>query len=175
MSSESRFVKWVMFFERNCIMKWAIFFASFCWLWDLRLENVKPKRNSEGFLWYIWTNTRKLYARNNIFKKRISNMTFWIIYILVQISVLGTALGRFSQFFLFFFNFSSLTNHGDRHFYTAPLHKKTFCGPVYRAFFVRFFFWCTNADLKISLHVLVHIKILPWKFRFLNPKNSRVI
>ena len=29
-------------------------------------------------------------------------MTFWIIYILVQISILGTALGRFSQFF---FNF----------------------------------------------------------------------
>ena len=26
-------------------------------------------------------------------------MTFWIIYILVQISILGTALGRFSQFF----------------------------------------------------------------------------
>ena len=25
-------------------------------------------------------------------------MTFWIIYILVQISILGTALGRFNQF-----------------------------------------------------------------------------
>ena len=28
----------------------------------------------------------KLYARNNIFKKRITSMRFWIIYILVQVS-----------------------------------------------------------------------------------------
>ena len=27
--SELRFVKWVRFFERNCIVKWVIFFASF--------------------------------------------------------------------------------------------------------------------------------------------------
>ena len=33
----------------------------------------------------------------------------------------------------------------------------------------------TNADLKISLYVSVHIKTIPWKFRILNPKNSRVI
>ena len=33
----------------------------------------------------------------------------------------------------------------------------------------------TNADLKISLYVCVHIKLIPWKFRFLNPKNSRGI
>ena len=32
-----------------------------------------------------------------------------------------------------------------------------------------------NADLKISLCVLVHIKIIPWKLRILTPKNSRVI
>ena len=31
----------------------------------------------------------KLYAQNNIFKKRISNMKFWIIYILVQVSFFG--------------------------------------------------------------------------------------
>ena len=29
-------------------------------------------------------------------------MTFWVIYILVQISILVTALARFSQFFLKF-------------------------------------------------------------------------
>ena len=34
MLSELRFVKWVRFFERNCIVKWEIFFASFCWPWD---------------------------------------------------------------------------------------------------------------------------------------------
>ena len=30
---ELRFVKWVRFFERNCIVKLVIFFGSFCWLW----------------------------------------------------------------------------------------------------------------------------------------------
>ena len=30
-------------------------------------------------------------------------MAFWIIYILVQILFLGTALGHFSQYFLFIF------------------------------------------------------------------------
>ena len=29
-----RFVKWVRFFERNCIVKGVIFFYSFCWLSD---------------------------------------------------------------------------------------------------------------------------------------------
>ena len=33
----------------------------------------------------------------------------------------------------------------------------------------------TNADLKISLYVCVHIKTIPWKFRIPNPKNSGVI
>ena len=33
----------------------------------------------------------------------------------------------------------------------------------------------TNADLKISLYVCVHIKTIPWKFHILNPKNSWVI
>ena len=39
-SSELRFVKWVRLFEPNCIVKWGIFFASFCWLWDFLLENL---------------------------------------------------------------------------------------------------------------------------------------
>ena len=34
---------------------------------------------------------------------------------------------------------------------------------------------CANVDLKISLHVCFHIKTITWKFRFLNPKDSRVI
>ena len=33
----------------------------------------------------------------------------------------------------------------------------------------------TNADLKISLYVCVHIKTTPCKFRIPNLKNSRVI
>ena len=32
-----------------------------------------------------------------------------------------------------------------------------------------------GADLKISLYVCIHVKTIPWKFRILNPKNSRVI
>ena len=41
-------------------------------------------------------------------------MTFWIIYTVVQISFLGTALGRFSQCSL------SLANDVDQYFYSAP-------------------------------------------------------
>ena len=33
----------------------------------------------------------------------------------------------------------------------------------------------TNADMKISLYVLIHIEILPSKFRFLNSKNTQII
>ena len=63
----------------------------------------------------------KLYARNNIFKKRTS-FDFW-----------GPALGRFSQFFLSYFSLS--VNHGGRHFYSAaatpPYHKSASYGPAY--------------------------------------------
>ena len=41
MSNELRFVKWVRFFEPNCIVKRLIFSASICWLWDFLLENLK--------------------------------------------------------------------------------------------------------------------------------------
>ena len=43
MSSEFRFVKWVRFFEQNCIVKWVIFFASFCQLWNFLLDSLKLK------------------------------------------------------------------------------------------------------------------------------------
>ena len=33
----------------------------------------------------------------------------------------------------------------------------------------------TNADLKISLYVRFHKKMIPWKFPTLNLKNSQVI
>ena len=124
MSSELRFVKWMRFFGRNCIVKWVIFFASFCWLCDFLLENMKIKKNPDDVHWNVWTNKNTLHACNNDLKKRILNMRFWI-YILVQISFLGTALGRFSQ--CFFFNFLSLANHDDQHFTQLPLqhHKKS--------------------------------------------------
>ena len=95
MSCELRFLKWVRSFERNCIVKWVIFFASFYWLCDFLLENMKIKKNSDDVHWNVWANTKALHALNNIFKKRILNMRLGIIYILVQISVLGTALRAF--------------------------------------------------------------------------------
>ena len=33
-------VKWMRFFGRNCIVKWVIFFAIFCWLWGFLLVNM---------------------------------------------------------------------------------------------------------------------------------------
>ena len=101
-------------------------FASFCWLWDFLLENLKLKRNFDDVRWNVWMNIKKLYAQNNMFKKRIPNMIFWVIYILAQISILGTALGRFSQFF---FNFRRRpTMVAD--IFSQPLHhKKASYGP----------------------------------------------
>ena len=54
-------------------------------------------------------------------------MRFWIIYILFQISLLATALGRFGQCFL---NFLLSANHGGLNLYSAPHHKKASYGPV---------------------------------------------
>ena len=72
----------------------------------------------------------KLYARCNIFKKKITNMTFGIIYILVQVSFLWDC------FRVFFFYFSSSVKHGSRHFYSAPppYQKKASYGPDSRMF-----------------------------------------
>ena len=48
----------------------------------------------------MWTNIKKLYARNNIFKKIILNMRFATIYILVQFSFFGGLLqGILASFF----------------------------------------------------------------------------
>ena len=53
-------------------------------------------------------------------------MTFWIIYILVQISILGTALGRFSQFI---FSFRRRPTMVADIFSQSPHHKKASYGP----------------------------------------------
>ena len=98
---ELRFVKRVRFFERNCIIKWVTFFASFCWLWDFLLEDLTKKKNVD---WNVWTDTKNLYARSNIFKKRIPNVRFWIIYFCPNFVFWGDCYETFfSQcFFLFF-------------------------------------------------------------------------
>ena len=43
-SMSLKFIKSMRFFEWNCIVKWVIFFASFCWFWDVLLENLKLKK-----------------------------------------------------------------------------------------------------------------------------------
>ena len=48
-TSDSRFIKSVRFFKQIYILKWVIFFASFCWLWDSLLENPKLKEKLQ--LW----------------------------------------------------------------------------------------------------------------------------
>ena len=47
------------------------------------------------------TYVKKLYVQNNIFKKRIPNMRFWITYNLVQISVFEWLLKGVSALFFF--------------------------------------------------------------------------
>ena len=78
--------------EGNCIVKCVIFFASFCWLWDSLLENLKLRKNCGDANWNVWTNIKTRHVRSNIFKKKkkkgIPHMRFWIIYILVQFSFL---------------------------------------------------------------------------------------
>ena len=78
-----RFVKCVRFSQRNCIVKWVIFFASCCWFWNFLLEKNMMSTGTCGRIW------KKLYDQNNTFKTRIPNMRFWIIYILVQILFWG--------------------------------------------------------------------------------------
>ena len=65
MMSELRFVNRMRFFERNCIVKWVIFFASYCWLWKFLLENLKyfllEKLQISGFKSFVfWSKFRFL-------------------------------------------------------------------------------------------------------------------
>ena len=76
MPSELRFVKWARFFERSFVVKWLIFFTSFCWLWDFNLKV------SDDVHWNVRTNIKKLFAQNNILKKEsqvwdFESFTFW--------------------------------------------------------------------------------------------------
>ena len=70
-------------------------FSSFRWFWDFLLENLKLKTNVH---WNVRKNILKLYAQNNIFKKGIPNMRFWITYILDKFQ--RTALGCYCFYFV---------------------------------------------------------------------------
>ena len=43
MLKEVRVAEWLKFFQENYVLKWVIFSASFCWLWDFLLPNLKLK------------------------------------------------------------------------------------------------------------------------------------
>ena len=60
-------------------------------------------------------------------------LNHWIIYILVLFSLLGTALGRFSQCFFFFCFFLVCRPTRVTEIFTrSPHHKKASYGPEYR-------------------------------------------
>ena len=103
MSSELRFVKWVRFFERNYIVKWVIFFASFCWLWDFLLENQKIKKSSGNAHWSVWTIIKKSCIPENktIFppKKNSKYEILNHLYFRPNFVFKGTVLGHFVKFF----------------------------------------------------------------------------
>ena len=65
-SSELRLIKQVSCFELNRIEKWVIFFASFCWLWDFLLENLKLRKNSDVH----WNVRKKVVCPKKIFSKK---------------------------------------------------------------------------------------------------------
>ena len=100
--SEFIFVKWVRFFGWNCIVKWVIFLARFCWLWDFLLENLKliGKLQIWGFETFI----------------------FW------PKLFFGTVSGHFSQCNLKIFRCQP-TMMADI-FIQPPHHKKVSCSPV---------------------------------------------
>ena len=119
--------KWVKFFGQNSTVKWVISFASFCWLWHFLLENLKLKRISDNIHWNVWTNIKKFYAWNSIFKKKKKekknpNMRFWIIYLLVQRIIYILYFGDCFRAFwpvCVFFHFLQAANHGGQHLYSA--------------------------------------------------------
>ena len=80
-------VKWVEVRKMNEVF-WA---KLYCKMNDL-FRYLIFKKNFDDIHWNMWTNMKMLYAWNNIFKKRIPNIRFWIIYILDQISFYGGLL-----------------------------------------------------------------------------------
>ena len=86
MLSELTFLKWVVFFEQNCIVKWVIFVASFCWFWDSKSELI-----------YKFVSISINFRFSGRVSKPTPNKRFWIIYVLAQISFFETVLEPFSQ------------------------------------------------------------------------------
>ena len=76
--------KFVRVFEKNCIVKWVGFFATFCWLWDTLLENLKfflKTANSRDVHWNVWTNIKNcmseiIFSKNGFQKWHFKSFIF---------------------------------------------------------------------------------------------------
>ena len=103
-------VKWVEVRRMNEIFSVKLYYkmSDLFYLWDFLLEDLKI-RNSDDVQWQVWMNINKLYAPNNIFKKRILKTRIRIIHIWSKFCFVffgcGTNLGSFSQYFFFFISF----------------------------------------------------------------------
>ena len=67
--------KWIEVHKMREVFRaklWIIFFASFCWLWQFLLKNLKLKKNSDDVHWIVWKNIKQLYTWKNVFKKNNS-------------------------------------------------------------------------------------------------------
>ena len=105
--SDSRLIKSVRFFEQIYILKWVIFFASFCWLWDSLLENLKLKEKLQ-----IWD---------------FESFIFW-----PKFRLFGAVLRHFSEcnFQIFHLHRTMVADI----FTHLSHHKKASYGPEYHSF-----------------------------------------
>ena len=121
-------------------------FETFCYkIWNQKKKKKNP--TDDDVQRNMWMNIKQLYAQNDIFKKRIPNMRFWIIFWCKFFS-LGTALGSFSQ--CLFFNFSSLTNPGGQHFISVSHHKKASYDPVLILIIGSYLSWVPFSTTKFT-------------------------
>ena len=96
----------------------------------LSVRKSEIKNNSDNVHWNVWTNIKNLYARKNVFKKRILNVRFWIIFILVRISFFWRLLWDvLASVFLKIFH-PRPTMVADIFTQSTPHHKKASYGPV---------------------------------------------
>ena len=91
------------FFWAKLYCKMSDFIATFCWLWDLLLENLKLEKNSDHVHWNVQTNIKKLYARNNVSKKEFQIWDFESFIFFSKVDFWRTSLERFSQCFFSIF------------------------------------------------------------------------
>ena len=109
-SKELRFLKWVRFFEQNCIVNewsfWLVFIG-----FEIFGYKFCNKNNSDDVHWNVWTKVvgpKKYFQKENYKYEVLNHLSFGTSFVF-----LGITLGCFSQFFLLF---SSLVKYGSQNF-----------------------------------------------------------